>query len=279
MTSLRDLSHQARQFVPLPVLLKIGRRRVAKRWEDPEFRAAAEANMRFVLEFTDRADEIPQLAREYAEFDALRNYRRWRPKQLLRQRVEGIEWLTTKKDPNRGVVLSFVHHGQYDGLVASLAHAGAYVRGVVAPEAFDPNTPLQLRRHYQLCGIVPEAPLLSTAVGSKGMIETLNNGEILVIASDVAGRTPLTFLGRQITGSFGAARFAVEANAPVVLLTSHQEPDGSPFFRIHPPFEPSEFDGPAEVLAEMMRRHEPAVLEWPAAFDSPLGRLAIPATA
>lgn len=232
--------------------------------------------MTFLLEHTERAAEIPEIAREYAEFDALRNYRRWRPKPLLRQRVEGIEWLTTKRDPTRGIVLSFCHHGQYDGLPTSLARAGAQVRGVVAPDAFDPSTPLQLRRHYQLCAAPPAAPMLSTAVGSAGMVEALNRGEILAIASDVAGRTPITFLGREMKGSFGAARIAVEANAPVALFTSHQNPDGSPFFRVHEPLEPGDFAGPAELLAEIMRRHEPAVLAWPAAFDSPRGRLLEP---
>lgn len=256
------------------MLLRIGRKRVAAQWENnPEFRANAEANMEYLLGNSERAAEIPQIAREYAEFDALRNYRRWRPRQLLRQRVEGVEWLTTKRDHSRGIVLSFVHHGQYDGLVASLARVGVPVRGVVAPEAFDKKTPLQLRRHYQLCGMVPESPLLSTDVGSKGMIEALEKSEILVIASDVAGRTPLTFLGREMTGSFGAARFAVQANAPVVLFTSHQDPDGNPFFRAHEPIEPKDFPDPADLLVEIMRRHEPAVLAWPAAFDSPRGRL------
>src|SRR5690242_190977 len=101
MGALKDFIISLRRFMPLPLLLWLGRRKVAKLWENPEFRAAQEENMKFILEFTDRADEIPELARKYAEFDVLRNYRRWSPKHLFNQRVEGIEWLTTKKDPNR----------------------------------------------------------------------------------------------------------------------------------------------------------------------------------
>jgi lauroyl/myristoyl acyltransferase len=278
MGSRKDRIIAMRRFIPLPILLRLGRRKAAKLWRNPEFRAAQEANMKFVLEFTDRAEEIPELARRYAEFDILRNYRRWHPAPLFNQRVEGIEWLTTKKDPDRGIVLSFTHHGQYDGLVASVARAGAYMHSVVAPDAFDPNAPLPIRQHYKLCSSVPESPLISTEKGSGYFKQLLEEGKIFTIASDVAGRTEVTFLGRTMLGSFGAARLATDTNSPVVLLTSHQDRDGSPFMRIHPPIEPADFDNdPAKLLAEILRQHEPAVLAWPEAYDSPRGRLEIPA--
>lgn len=273
MSAVRDLAHQARRYVPLPILVAVGRRRAQALWENEAMRAAGELNMRFLLEYTDRADAIPEAAREYVEFDVLRNYRRWRPRPLVQQPVQGIEWLTTKRDPDRGVVLSFMHHGQYDGMVGSMAHAGALVRAVVAPDAFDPTSPLQLRQHYKVVGAVPEAPMVSTAVGFAGMVELLENREILMIASDVAGRTPVKFLGRDLNCSFGAARLAVATNSPVVLATSHRDEAGNPFMRAHPPLEPGDFAGPAELLAEIFQRHEPALLEWPAAYDSPYGRL------
>jgi lauroyl/myristoyl acyltransferase len=171
-----------------------------------------------------------------------------------------------------------MHHGQYDGLVGSLDRVGINVVGLVAPDAFDPNAPTQIRQHYKLVGMFPKTPLVSTAEGSARLIERLTKDRvILAMATDVAGRTPITFLGREMLGSFGAARFAIEADAPVVLVTTHQNPDGSPFFRLHPPIEPRDFPDAAALLIEIMRQHEPAVLAWPAAYDSPHGRLAIPA--
>lgn len=276
MSALRDLAQKARRYVPLPLLLAVGRRRADALWESEAVRAAGEQNMRYLLEHTERADEISTLAREYVEYDVLRNYRRWHAKPILTQHVEGIEWLTTKRDPSRGVVVNFMHHAQYGGMIGSIAHAGALVRAVVAPEAFDPKTPLPLRQHYALCGAVREAPLVSTEVGIAGMTAILENKESLLIASDVAGRTPITFLGREMTCSFGAALLAVRTNSPVVLLTFHQDADGESSIRLHEPIEPSDFAGPEELLAEIFRRHEPAVLAWPAAYDSPYGRLATP---
>jgi lauroyl/myristoyl acyltransferase len=277
MSSLSARAQEIRRFIPLPVLLAIGRRRVAGLMKNDAFRELQETNMRWLLENTDRAEEVPVLAREYAEFDVLRNYRRWHAKPLITQRVEGAQWLTTERDPDRGVVLSFMHHGQYDGLVGSLHGAGINVHGLVAPDAWDPDAPVQIRQHYKLCGMIPESPLVSTAEGSAKLAERLEKDHvILAIATDVAGRTPITFLGRQMLGSFGAVKLALQTNSPVTLVTSHENPDGSPFFRLHEPIEPKDFPDSQDLLNEILRRHEPAVLAWPAAYDSPHGRLAIP---
>lgn len=273
MSFLRDLVHEVRRFIPLPVLLAVARRRVRSLWQDPAYRAAQEANVRFLLEHTSRFQEIPALAREYAEFDVLRNYRRWRPQHLLRQPVHGIEWLTARRDPARGVVLSFMHHGQYDGLVASLANAGVCVQPLVAPDAFDPAAPVQIRQHYKLSSGVPGSTLVNAGDGSARLVEVLAGGEILVVASDVAGRTPVIFMGREILGSFGAARVATETDSPVVLVTSHRDAEGRSYFQLHEPLEPSDFADPGDLLSQIFKLHEPAVLAWPAAYDSPLGRL------
>lgn len=276
MASRSDLVQEIRRFVPLPLQLAVARRKVDAMWRDDAFRSAQEANMRFLLEFTDRAAEIPELARAYAVFDIQRNYRRWRPRKLIRQPVEGIEWLTTRRDPDRGVVLSFMHHGQYDGLMGSIARHGVAMHGVAAPEAFDPNAPAAIRQHFKVCSMVPGCTLVNAADGAGRLAAHLNEGAVLALASDVAGRTSVNFLGRDMLGSFGAARVAVETNSPVVHLTSHQDGTGGSYFKLHEPLEPSDFADPAALLTEILKRHEPAVLAWPEAYDSPYGRLAIP---
>lgn len=279
MSSRSDLVQEIRRFIPLRTSLGIARRRVEALWKNDEFRAAQVDNMRFLLENTDRADEIPALAREYAVFDIERNYRRWHPRHLVRQPVRGVEWLTTKRDPKRGVVLSFMHHGHYAGLPGSLARAGIKLHSVVAPDAFDPKAPIQIRQHYKVCAMAPGCVLVNAGDGAARLAGYLEQGEILVIATDVAGRTPITFLGREMLGSFGAARFAIDTNSPVVLITSHQEADGSSYFQLHEPIEPSDFADSSALLNEILRRHEPAVLAWPEAYESPYGRLAIPSQA
>lgn len=266
-----------RSLIPVSALPALARRRVDSLWQNEEFRSAQEAEMQFLLEYTDRAPEIPELARGYTEFALLRGYRRWHPGHLSRQPVNGAEWLTTKRDPERGILLSFLHHAQYDGLFASLARHGVALHTVVAPEAFDPASAVQLRQHFKVAGMMPSTTLVPATIGTAGMVELLEKRAILAIASDVAGRTPVQFLGRELRGSFGAARIATQTTSPVVLVTSHRGADGSPWLQVHEPLEPGDFADPADLLAEVMRRHEPAVLAWPEAFDSPYGRLGIPA--
>ena len=116
--------------------------------------------------------------------------------------------------------------------------------------------------------------MIPTSVGSAGLAEVLTQKKILAIASDVAGGTAVPFLGRELRCASGAPRFAMQTSSPVVIATSHQQADGSPRIRIHEPIEPGDFAEPADLLAEIMRRHEPAALAWPEAFDSPYGRLA-----
>jgi lauroyl/myristoyl acyltransferase len=277
MASLVDQLQRVRGLIPFAALPGLARRRIDGLWQNDEFRASQEAEMQFLLENTERAPEIPEIARRYAEFALLRGYRRWQPRRLSRQSVSGIEWLTTKRDPERGILLSFLHHAQYEGAFSSMARHGAVLNAVVAPEAFDPASPAQLRQHFKAARIVPGVTLVPTTVGAAGMVELLKKQEIVGIASDVAGRSPVQFLGRELRIPSGAARMAIETNSPVVLVTSHRQPDGSPSVQVHEPLEPGGFTDPADLLAEIMRRHEPAVLAWPEAFDSPYTRFGTPA--
>lgn len=275
MGALSDQAQRVRRLIPRALLPGLARRRVEALWADEAFRASQEAEMRFLLEHTPRAAEIPELARGYAEFAVLRGYRRWHPRHLWRQPVSGIEWLTTKRDPDRAVLLSFAHHGQYDGLFTSVARHGVDIHTVVAPEAFDPASPIQLRQHFKVASSL--ATLVPATIGTAGMLELMENKAVLAIASDVAGRTPVEFMGRTINGSFGAARLATQTNSPVVLVTSHRGPSGEPTLRVHEPLEPADFADPANLLQEIMNRHGEAVLAWPEAMDSPYSRLVVAA--
>ncbi|HET6152686.1 MAG TPA: hypothetical protein VFE15_07000 [Marmoricola sp.] len=273
MGFISDQIQGVRRFIPARSLPDLARKRIDKLYEIEEFRLSQQEEMRFTLEHTERAAEIPEIARRYSEFALLRGYRRWHPKLLCHQPVSGVEWLTTKRDPARGVVISFLHHAQYDGIFPSLAEHGTRTHAVVAPEAFDPATDVQLRQHFKVASSHPKSSLVSTAIGSSGLAEMLQQGEMLAIASDVAGRTPVTFLGREIHVASGAPRLAMQTNSPVVLVTSHQTADGGPSVHVHEPIEPGDFTDPADLLAEIMHQHEPAIVAWPEAFDSPYGRL------
>ena len=261
--------HQVRRLVPVALVPAVVRRRLDQVWTDADFRAQAEGQMRYLLEHTERADEVAELARGYAEQMLLRSYLRWHPNAITRQRVRGIEWLTTRRDPDRGVVLSFMHHNRYDGMFGSLARLGPLIHTVAAPEMVAPDAPISFRQHIHV--VRRGSVTVPSSGGTEALVALLGEGVILGIASDFPGRTPVTFLGRRVLGSFGAARLATLTNSPVVLVTVHRDAEGS-YLQVEPPIEPADFDDPGPLLDEILRRHEGPVLAWPEAFESPVAR-------
>jgi lauroyl/myristoyl acyltransferase len=262
-------SEQARALVPPAVLPTLVRRRIDALWDDENFRAAQTDEMRFLLEHTDRAGEIPVLARAYAEQTMLRSYLRWHPRAITRQRVRGAEWLTTRRDPARAVVLSFAHHARYDGLFGSLARVGVAAEVLTLPAALEPGAPATVRQHIRV--VRRGATTVPALGGTEAVVARMRPGAVLAIASDVPGRTPVQFLGRRVLGSFGAARVAVLSDSPVVVVTSHRDAHGG-HLRVHPPLEPRAFPDAAALLEAVLARHAAAVLAWPEAVDTPLAR-------
>lgn len=265
-----DVLQRVRSVIPARSLPGIVEKRVDALWADDAFRAQQEAHMRFLLEHTERADEVPELARRYSEQSMLRTWMRWHPRLITRQRVEGVEWLTTKRDESRPAILSFMHHHRYDGMFGSLKRAGADVHCLVLADAMADDAPAQIKQHVRV--VAKGGPILPTTGGTAAVVEALRPGVTMAIASDVPGQTPVEFLGRKVLGSFGAARIATITDSPVVLITVVRDGEDSHYLQVHPPLEPRDFADPGQLLAEMLRRHGEAVLAWPEALDTPLAR-------
>ena len=71
------------------------------------------------------------------------------------------------------------------------------------------------------------ASAVSAEVGTAGHRRPAQPGAIVAtLASDVPGRTPVRFAGRDVLGSFGAARIAADAGSPVVVMTSEVDEHG-----------------------------------------------------
>ncbi|MCW2755047.1 MAG: hypothetical protein JWQ32_2458 [Marmoricola sp.] len=261
--------HHVRAAVPARALPGLVRRRVDKLWEWDEFRVSNEAAMTFLLEHTERADEAASLARGHAEHSLLRNWLRYHPRLMMRQQVRDVEWLTTRRDRSRPTVLSFMHHHQYYGMFGSLRRHGLEMTVLSMPWAFTAEAPPYIRQQMQV--IARGGAILPAGDGTDSVVAKMKPGVTMAIASDVAGHTPVTFLGRQVLGSFGAARIAMLTNSPVTAVTSHRDGAGS-YLQVHEPLEPADYADPAELLAAILAVHEPAVLAWPEAVDQPLTR-------
>jgi lauroyl/myristoyl acyltransferase len=252
------------------MIMKIIESKVDQLWATEGGRDRYIEAMEFVVGGSERAGEVEDLARRYAVQQALRNYMRYKPRQITRQPVRGIEWLTTRRDPARPLVLSFFHHHRYDGMFASLKRAGADLTILVIEEGMDKDAFKVLRQHMKI--VARGGHLVPATGGTEAVVAALQPGVTLCIASDVPGRTEVDFLGRTVLGSFGAARAATLADAPVACVTSHQDGSGGNYLQVHEPLEPSSFADPADLLAAIIRTQAEAVLAWPEALDFPLQR-------
>lgn len=239
-------------------------------WTRAAVRADARAQMAFLVERSLPDVDLDAAARAYLRYQAWRGELRWHPELITALRVEGLEHLLAARGLGRGVMLNFVHHGYYDGAFPSLARHGVQSRMMVHPYMVREDAPTWLRQHLAVASIGGNLPV-SSEVGTDGILALLADGEVVAIASDVPGRTPLRYAGRDVLGSFGAARIAAEAGAPVVVMTSEEDADG-PFIRCHEPLRPELFDSPRELLEKMLAIHESVQLRWPEAADLPLSR-------
>lgn len=255
----------------LPAVVRLRARRARARrssWE------TGLRNMRFLMGAHAPETDFDDLTRRYLDLMMWRGELRWHPELIARQRVEGYEHLEEAHAGGRGVILSFLHHGFYDGLFPSLSRLGIPVAAIATPHMFKDEMAPWLRKQLEVVSL--GAPALNADLGTRGIIESLERGQALGIATDVPSTTPMEFLGRQVRGASGAARIAHSTGAPVVMVTSHPDQDASgrpaAFLRIAPRLDPSAFDSPTTLLTAMVQHLEQAVAAWPEASDQPLKR-------
>jgi hypothetical protein len=260
---------QVRRVVPARFVPVVVKRRHDRLWAVEWYREACAEQMHWLLDHTDRASEVPELAYLYGEQVLLRAYLRWHPRAITRQRVQGIEWLTTEHDKGRGLLLNFMHHARWDGMFASLSRHGVELDAVISPKILGAETETAMRQHRRV--IARGARIQPATGGTDALARLVRPGAIVMIASDVPGQTPVSWLGRKVLGSFGAARIAAMTNTPMALVTARRDEAGS-YLHIDPPLEPSDYPEPSDLLADVLRRHGEAVLAWPEAFEVPTAR-------
>lgn len=259
-----------RRRVPTPLLPVLVALRYRFAWASKVVRTDARTQMRFLLERSRPDADIEAAARAYVRRQVWRGELRWHPEMLTNRRIVGLDHLLAARDLGRGVMLNFMHHGAYDGACGSLGRRGVQLHMLAYPYMMRADAASWLKQHISV-SCAGGGVALSSEIGTQGILALLSQGKVVAVATDVPGRTPLRFVGRDVLGSFGAARIAAEAGSPVVLFTSETDDEG-PFVRLHEPLLPEDFDTPMELLQEMVTRHEKVVLQWPEKTDLPLSR-------
>jgi lauroyl/myristoyl acyltransferase len=263
-----------RRRVPGPLLPVMVQLRFLLSWARSEVRADARAQMAFLLEESRPDADIEAAARAYVRRQVWRGELRWHPELITHKHIEGLDHLVNAQELGRGVMLNFMHHGTYEGAFASLNRLGLDLQMIVYPYMMRDDAPRWLKQHMRVACIGGGRPV-SAEVGTQGILDLLNQGNVVAVASDVPGRTPLRFAGRDVLGSYGAARLAADAGSPVIVMTLEKGERGS-FVRLHEALDPKEFETPRQLLDEMLARHEKVILGAPEATDLPLSRWGVP---
>ncbi len=262
------LAARLRSATPARVVPLMHRARLGRDLRTPRKLQQAREHMEFLVgaarpEIT--SDELDDLARRYLDWTRWRIETRWHIDRWHRPvPVEGVEHLAAGRD---GAVVNFLHHGPFERVGMSLAQHGHHIHMMMAPWFFEEPVKPWLQQHRRITE--EGCSIFSSAEGSDGVRRRLREGQLVAMASDMPGSTPVRFVGRDLLGTFGAARLPYAEGRPVLVVTSHRRPDGTAYMRVHEPLHPQDFSGPRELLDRMLQIHEPAVLAWPESYEEP----------
>lgn len=222
-----------------------------------------------------RPDDVERAAHEYHYWHAWRAEMRYHPKRTTNQQIEGLDHLAAARRSGRGVMLSFLHHGQYEAALAAIACASQPMAVLTHPMILSDDAPIFLRQHLSVLRLGGNVAV-SAAVGSGGVKQILADGHVVAIAADVPSRSRVHFLGKDRLASSGLARIAHDRRCPVVTLTAHCEA-GELHLQVHEPVPARDFSTPEALMRFLLKQHESAVLAWPEGYHQPLLRWGVPA--
>jgi len=233
--------------------------------------------MRFVVGEDQPDAVIKPLAAAYLRRMVWRGESRWHPELLNRQQVVGVEHLRSLCEAGTGFIVAFAHHGDYEGLGPSLARVGIPNHVMATSEMFAEKMPIWMRQQRAVVTSHEGVTLLDVAKGAAGIQEVLARGEVVSLATDVVGNTPVRFLGHDVTLASGGARIAFASNVPVVVVTAHRNPEAPgkcATLEVEAPLYPKEFAAPTDMLEVMVRHQERAIMAWPEGAEYPRRRFA-----
>lgn len=263
-----------RRATPAAAVPALVRRRTTRALGDATERAEARRQMEFLVGVRAPDTDLDALVERYLRLMKWRGEARWHPDLLVHQPVDGLEHFEQARAAGRGVLVSFSHHGLYDGVFGSLDAAGVPCVAIVTPKMLDGTAPPWMAQQYRVGSI--GQPMISAALGVRRFVEMLAGGAVLGLATDVPGPTPMRFLGRDVRGSFGIARIAHKHGVPIVQVSATPGPDDGPHptqrLTISPVIDPADHADARSILDVVVGRLEEAVLAWPEGYDQPLKR-------
>lgn len=237
---------------------------------DPDRLATTVASMDAIVGGTLADTDLTQLAVRHVAAQARGWELAWRPWQLHRMPVEGLEHVHAARASGRGVIVSFVHLGPGTGWVA--------LGRLLAPVVLLTNDPMdddpppgywgyQLehrRKLFRDAGV----ERLYAAGAAMPLYKLLSRGGTAMMSLDRPGDRRTTFLGRPVDMADGTAQLAVRTGALVV--PAMQLPLGRRWrFELHAPWDPRDFADADALHDALAALHETAVRSHPEHLTNP----------
>ncbi len=267
-TVLRRLAAPLRRHLPAflaPTVVRV-RHQLAKR---NAFKvASSRLQMEVLLDALPDYD-LDEMTARHLWFTQRRAEYRFHPELVSDQEIVGLEHLTGARAGGRGVLLSFMHYGHYDGMFLALKNAGVETDAMVIPFLYAGIGSDWQRQHARLLRM--GTTMHSVEGGSQVVRDLLAEGRVVALASDVTSRTKVHFMGKDRLASFGAPRLAHETGVPVVVISAEWLGDRQRV-RLHEPLDPADFADPWALYEAMLAVHERAVRAWPWGYELPQDR-------
>lgn len=262
-----------RRGVPESLVEPLARARAAVELRSERRLAVARSQMEFLVGDLVPVAELSSLAVRHLRWLAWRAEYKFHPSLVNTLPVNGIELLQAAQESGSGALVSFVHHGPWDGALASIASAGVALDVVVTTQMYDPQGLEALRIIGKVIASTGNT-LINVGRGSDAIRESLAAGRMVAIAHDVIGRTEVEFLERQRLGSAGLAHLAIETGVPVIAMTCPLTETARIRVQLDGPWLPHDHRDAHDLLQRLLDHHADVVRTWPEGYEYPLDRWA-----
>lgn len=232
--------------------------------------AEARSTMAAVVGGTPAAHDIDRLARAHVAAQARGWELTWRPWEIERIPIRGVEVLRGAMASGRGVVISHAHLGPLAGWAALGRETRPLHHPVGDWAVHDPHPGYrgyqveQRRRLFQRAGI----QLLPARGSALPLFRLLRSGGAVLLSMDAPGGRRTRWLGKPVDLDDGTAHLAVGTRA--LVLPAALMPVGRRWrIEIHEPLDAADFDRPDDLHLALADVHEGLVMRAPEHLEDP----------
>jgi len=227
-------------LLPVSVALKVGRGLgLLAYYLDIKHKTIAYSNLKVAFAKSKSLDEIKRITKKlfknYGQnlIELLRLPLMTKEKFNHFIRIEGKEHILNSLTENKGAIFLAMHFGSWELASLSCAMFGHPYKVMVKPQKRFTKLD-DLLNYYRTCN---GSVVLSRGIGTRDMLRSLQNNEIIGMVVDQGGRDGVLvpFLGRQASMSVGAIRLGLRYGVPICFSIIMRKEGPFHHLKIHPP--------------------------------------------